>query len=217
MRTMPAHPHLFTSLLTFAVLLLAANPNAHADAYSLEVVAHTDAAGFYGIDAAGDFAIDWTQKPTPECGLHPTSCYATYYNNGSVTPVYTNAAPNLVLDNGSDCKPAIGGAFLVEAGICNNGHYIIQGVYNLPNNTQKIGIWGGPDPDVVANFLGYGLLDGGFMNSSGDAVYIDSSNDTLVFADDLSTSTVAPEPSSLILIGTGALAFLERLRRRLAV
>jgi hypothetical protein len=61
-----------------------------------------------------------------------------------------------------------------------------------------------------------GSFDGGFINSNGDAVFIDGLNDTLVSVVDVSTDPApVPEPESLIFVGTGLLAVFGTVRRRM--
>ena len=210
------------AIVSAALLLLVAAPCASADTYSLTTVRHTQSENFIGIDTAGDFSInvfDSFSFPGANCGgtVNPHSCFETFYA-GSSSPVFTTSAPALAFDNGSTCKPAVGTGFFSVNGICNNGHYILSAILDLSGGTEIHGIWGGPNPDPIADLLGSGMIQGGFMNSLGDAVFINSLNDTLVFADDLSTdapsTTVTPEPSSLLLLATGGLTLFGALKRR---
>jgi hypothetical protein len=63
--------------------------------------------------------------------------------------------------------------------------------------------------DVI---LGAATFDGGHINANGDAVFIDGFADELIFAQDLTTAST-PEPSSLLLFGTGCVSILATLRR----
>ena len=102
--------------------------------------------------------------------------------------------------------------------VCNNGHEIFGGYYfppvpnpSLPNDGELQGVWTGPN--VTTDYLGPESFDGGFINSRGDAVFIDGLDDDLIFALDDTTSAV-PEPASLILLATGCLSSLVLSRRR---
>ena len=215
MRRETLQPPSFAVLIALTLtLLLAAAPRSFADAYSLTVIEHTDKEAFIGMDSASDFIVNRSNTlGGSTCGTtaHATSCYETFYAGGS-NSVFTADAPNFAFDNGSPCTPSLAG-FNFSSGVCNGTHYLASGIYTRPGNQDLRGIWGGPNPDPVQNYLSNGILAGAFMNASGDAVFIDTYNDTLVFARDLSTS-VTPEPTSLALLGTGALALLGAVRRR---
>jgi hypothetical protein len=72
-------------------------------------------------------------------------------------------------------------------------------------------VWAGPDNDLT--LLSNGTFDAGFINSNGDAVFIDGFDDTLVFADDVTTKPI-PEPAGWLLLGTGGIICLSALRRK---
>lgn len=197
-------PKLCLSL--FALVTFSSVLPALADTYQLTVVAVTQKEAFWGIDANDDFVVNATANLGNPCG--GGACFETYYK-GQTSPVISTSAPTLSYDNGSPCSPILFPGFSPQGGnhgVCNNGHSIAGGSYGQ----QSIGVWDGPDP--IANLLLIGSFDGGFMNALGDAVFIDGFNDTLVSAVDLSTLP-APEPSSLILLGTGFLSMLGGYRR----
>ena len=75
----------------------------------------------------------------------------------------------------------------------------------------ELGLFDGTDP--MLDYLGYGSIDGGFMTANGNVFFIDGALDTLDVAIDLDTIP-APEPGSLMLLGTGALGMVEVVRRR---
>lgn len=203
-----------TATLT-AVLCLsaAASRPAHADSFTVTTVAYTHSANFLGIDSAGNFVVNVTNSlsysPHPTCGgaaVSPFSqCFETFYV-GQTNPVFSTTVPNLTFDNGTPCTPDPGTQFDVLNGRCNNGHEIF-GAFSGPTR----GIWAGDD--LALSFLNHGTFDGGFINSNGDAVFIDGFDNTLVFVDDTTRNPI-PEPASWLLIGSGAIAFVGALRRK---
>lgn len=188
---------------TFLVLALLTTGILRADTYTLRIVANTEDGSFVGVTTANTFVVDESDHAmlVGLCGSMSAGpqCFATYYGGGT-TPVFSLTAPTLTYDNGSPCTPTITN-FSVLHGACNNGHEIFGGEFN--NGSLDVrGVFTGPDP--ILNFLEAGSFDTGFINASGDSVFIDGLNDTLVFAEDLST-LATPEPAPLALLCTGAL------------
>ena len=199
---------------------------AFGDSYSVSVIQYSQSEGFYGIDSTGNFVVnvsDKMQYPNGSCGgtAKVSNCFATYYV-GQAGPVFSTTAPELNYDGGSVCSQAVGGGSI--SGICNNGHELLGGYIG-----DRRGVWSGTDP--LADFLSNGTFDGGFINSLGDAVFIDGLHDALVSVvdmpniDDLKFSdnrglvvrpspAPVPEPASLVLFGSGLLAAMGLVRRR---
>lgn len=207
----------FFVVAVLAMLFLPAFASrAFADVYQLTIVENTQSENFLGIDSLGDYTVNRSNSIGmygSHCGtvVSVSTCYETFYA-GNNTPVFTVAPPALTWDNGYLCMPSITG--FVLHGLCNGSHFLAAGSYFFPDQSQLRGIWTGPNPHVFTDLLSDGSIDGGFINSSGDAIFIDGIHNTLVFAEDLSTDVV-PEPSSLLLLGTGGLALFGTLRRRL--
>lgn len=193
-------------------LSLAASRPALADDYTIKTVAYSQSESFVGIDDSGNFVVNVTNTVSymhPTCGgvaVSPFSqCFETYYTD-QANPVFSTSAPSLIYDNGSTCTPDPGNQYDVFGGRCNNGYEIFGGIFG---NTQ--GIWAGTDEAL--SFLNTGSFDGGFINGNGDAVFIDGTDNTLVFVDPTTTNPI-PEPASWLLLATGGIVFFGALRRK---
>ena len=206
----------FRSLvLAFLSLPALLHVAALADTYQLTTITNSQSATFYGIDNQRNVTVQYSGRGT--CGGVATFglCYQTLYT-GSGDEVFSLTPPTLQWDNGTICRPNLSG-FSITGGLCNGAHFLAAGIYILPDSSLLRGIWGGPNPDLFADLLSLGTIDGGLMNALGDAVFIDGLENTLVFAQDLSSqqisTTLTPEPSSFLLLVTGVLASAASLRR----
>lgn len=206
---------LTASVFLFSVLA------AFGDTYTVNVVANTQNESFVGIDAAGNFAVNLSNSlvlPGSSCGgvLGASTCFATYYT-GQAAPVYSTTAPVLAWDNGTACTAG------TLSGVCNNGHQLLGGYLG-----DIRGVWTGTDP--LTDFLTSGSFDGGFINSLGDAVFINGENDTLISVVDTPNfvpfnffdakllaptpdQAPVPEPASVWLVGLGMMVAVATLHR----
>jgi hypothetical protein len=186
------------------VMTLGMNVRAFADIYSVSYINVPGIKNIVSINDYGDYTV---LVGTP---LNPGE--VTYYADG--TGGYSTTAPTLRPDPshlaGSDpcaiTTPGLSGEL-----ICNNGHVLLEGEYIGPDGTDFFGLWSGPDP--VLDLVSRGYFQGGIMSANGNALLIDPQNDTFYLAIDKGPSPV-PEPSFLILLGTGALSMLGFVRRK---
>jgi PEP-CTERM motif len=195
----------FAATALIVLALIATHP-AKADTYKITVVDHTQSENFLGIDDKGDFVINDNGNNAIKCGEPAGNpCFEVFLVGQS--PFFTTTAPVLAFDNGASCAVVLDASFAPQStalGICNNGHEIFGAFTGIIQ-----GVFDGPD---VSDVILHGTFDGGHINANGDAVFIDGFADELIFAQDLTTAST-PEPSSLLLLGTGCLSILGTLRR----
>ena len=197
----------FAATALIALALVATHP-AKADTYKITVVDFYVNENFLGIDDKGDFVVNNLGDNAIKCGGLPGDpCFEVFLVGQS--PFFTTTAPVLAFDNGASCTVVLDASFAPQStlpGICNNGHEIFSA---FPS-----GVFDGPDVSDLVLFGG--KFGGGFINANGDAVFTEDIyhgfNGELIFAQDLTTAST-PEPSSLLLFGTGCVSILGTLRR----
>lgn len=155
---------------------------------------------FYGMDDAGHVVIR-----DGNCGIF--DCYRTYLN-GVSTGAPSTAAPVFSWDNGTACTPAVPAGGFVIHGVCNNGRYAFTGF--LASGQHFPGVYSGSVADLSFVWSqGEGLI---YMNGMGDIVFDDHFSDTWYVA--LRDPSAVPEPSTMLLLGTGIIACVGAVRRR---
>jgi hypothetical protein len=187
-------------LVSVACLFAASfSPVAHAGSYTVTTVHYDQGWDLYGLEKSGEVVVlDLSQ-----------SLYDTY--NGSILVNSSAAAPDpSLLDNGVGCTPGTPAGFTLAAARCNGSLEALDG-WNwsaLPNQSV-------PRLYTGTDFLNQQVAVGGggtlFLNAAGQMAWDDAYTDTIFQATPLATATT-PEPSSLLLLVTGAAVLCARRR-----
>jgi len=191
--------------LAVAIVLFAVPKSAFADTYQIFNLGSDQNYFFYGMD---DFGLVVISNPVAFlCGY--STCYYTFMNG--ISTGYSSTAPTAVYYSVVDaCTPSVPPGGRVLYGACNdNGQEAFTG-YLTPDQEYP-DVYTGPDP--VTDFLARGGEGFVFMNSLGDIVWDDHFTENWYLA--INTTSTVPEPNSLFLLGTGILAALGTMRRRI--
>jgi hypothetical protein len=206
------------SLLAIAVSITAFSCflpiKAQADTYQVIILANDNFSRVYGIDGSGTAVLSYNG---PGCASASGICYYT-----TADPTLLDTPPPIV-DNGGPAGPGCPALPALNPPpvfyLCNNGHEAFGGSFTFPGGVMEHGVFDGPDP--IADFIAGGFPASGgdnpaLMNSSGDFVYDEGFYDVITEAIDLTSrqAAVTPEPGTLTLFATGALAAAAAIRRR---
>jgi hypothetical protein len=188
---------LLAAILPLAATLFLAPAQLRADTYNVVELGNANGFNVIDITPSGEviiFAVN-------------ASDYQTWDNGLLVNT--TSTLPSLTYDNGTPCSVPSGFAG-VPGGkvICNNGRVGFGSTANP--NLDPGGVYTGPisSPTLV----GGGTVDLAVLNASGDFAWSDGILELNFEAIDLTT----PEPSSLLLLGTGCISLFCVLRRKLS-
>ncbi|GGG64277.1 PEP-CTERM sorting domain-containing protein [Edaphobacter dinghuensis] len=184
-------------IATAIVILFAAVKPASADTYQIFNLSSDQGYLFYGMDDSGNVVINNLEHDR----------YQTFVDG--ISTGYSSSTPTIVADSGTPCTPAVPSGSVVLNGVCNGDHEAFTGKLTPDQFFAAVYIGAAPVPDLLSGSGGGSI----FMDGSGDIVWDDIYSENWFEAVD-QTSAV-PEPSSLLLFGTGVLAAMGAVRRRL--
>ena len=190
--------------LAFAAALVPSA--AKADTYDIFVLDSDEGRFFRGMDAQGTVILAYDVATESTCLSPDTGCFRTYAYGAPTT--FADTLPIITPDNGTPCTPSLPTGAIVYHGVCNNGYEAFLGKLSITQYQPFLYV--GPDNLV----LGRGTGQFVYINSEGDIVWNDPNREFWYEAID--TTTHVPEPTSLTLLATGALAALGAARRRLS-
>ena len=174
---------------------------AHADSFQIFNLGGDDVS-LLGINAAGTALL---HQFTGCNGVNdPNYCYEEF-SNGSLVYRADAAPTNFVAQNGTPCASP---AALTASGrsVCDGGFQVAGGYLG---NQQ--GVWESfPGSSQPGSYVYNGSDDVLFVNAAGDFLVANGSADTVYQV----MVSQTPEPSSLLLLATGALALGGVVRRR---
>jgi hypothetical protein len=204
---------IWSSLLALfcAGALICVPSRALADLYQIVDLGNQFDNTMFGLTSGGDVVVQYFFGNTVCAGGLP--CYGVFSRDGSVN--YFATAPALTYDNGG--HPCNHSPTWIEDSAemnCNNGRIAVTfaGIDQLWTGPDPVG---GPAPQSDFTLLLNGNVSPVFLNSNGDVAFGGESGPNTFrnfVAYDLGPS---PEPSSLILMATGALGLAPAVRRRL--
>ncbi|MBB5338283.1 hypothetical protein [Tunturiibacter gelidoferens] len=196
---------LSAAMLAIAVVLFTIPASAHADTYTVYNLGDANSTNIYGITTSGE-VVTYNSG----CGLPGFPCYTDYIDGAKVGTSTT--APVFTYDDGTSCAVPSGFAFAGAATpVCNNGR--IGFGSRLNPNGDASGIYTGPTGDLSL-IQPFGSTDKLALNSSGDFAWTDGIDEYIYEAVD-TTTAITPEPTSILLVGSGMLSLMELARRRL--
>jgi hypothetical protein len=195
---------LWSSLAAIIVPSLLLVSPALADTYKVVNLGSDEGRFVYGMDASGNVVIS-VDTSNGQCTT-VVNCYQTYVNG--VLASSADAPPVFTIDDGTPCSPSVPSGLTVLHAVCNNGREVFTA---MVAGQLKADLYTGPN--IVDLFPGEGQGNLLYLNSEGDFVWNNPGSEFWFEAIDLTSQ--APEPGSLLLSGTGILAALGAMRRRL--
>jgi hypothetical protein len=212
---MKISPSFFSAaILAIAAVLFTTSATAHADTYErFDLGNFENERGLSGITDSGTVVFFDSDIV---CSPSIVGCFETWVDGTRVG--FSAIDPGLTYDNGTPCTPTIipPPTGFTTGGVCNNGYEVYA---HKPNTLPPQNLTFYDGPDLATDKFGGGLIFQADLNASGDFVFVngktisDASGEWYEFID--LTTAATPEPESIFLLGTGALAALATMRKRL--
>jgi hypothetical protein len=187
------------AILALVVLLFSSPTRSFADTYSIQPL-DKDAMSLYGMDDLGH--IVFLRVDSSPCGPTAITCYETIPGGNQFD--YSSVAPTFAWDfAAANCSSLQ--LPLEPCTVSDNGR---TAVIAVGQPADSLSVYSGSNPPQ--------LLQTGFfvrfaINGVGDVVFDDGFADEWYLAKDLDP---VPEPTSILLLGTGAMALAGMVTRR---
>ncbi len=212
MRTSHASSWFGLSVFALFIALFATPARSRADTYQILNLQSDQGYFFYGMNEYGDVVMN--ESSYFLCGPASPTCYETYVDG--LPAGLSTTPPPLIYDNGGPCAPTLPAGESSLYAACNGGRVAWTG-YLTPTQIMP-SIYTGPSSNPSAVNLVPGENGDNsfiFINSQGDIVWDNVFNEEFYEAIDLTAAV--PEPPSLLLFGSGALALAAFFARRRAL
>jgi PEP-CTERM motif len=197
------------AMLVFSSACFAIQP-AIADTYKIVAVSSDNGYNLYSFDGVHFVLSALYGEPGPTYYAYE---FGDFIGSSQTPPAFDTPPPNLFPAGGAGCLDGVPAGTVIVKSVCQNGRYAFEGF--LPGVDPSSG-----HPTLFVD-TGQGLtmlsgMDTGLhllMGLGGDIIWDDQVSENWFEAVDTTTAPV-PEPTSLLLLGTGVLFAIRQTRRR---